>query len=59
MAKRPDIILITSDQMRPHELGCHGGTQVAIPDIDRLVARSVLISGQHNRTAKSGRTNVA
>ncbi|QBY01365.1 hypothetical protein E2K80_12035 [Rhodophyticola sp. CCM32] len=77
MATRPNIILITSDQLRPFELGCYGGTQVATPNIDRLAARgamwdlaitnfpvcmaarSVLISGQHNRTATGGKTNVA
>ncbi|CTQ51464.1 sulfatase-like hydrolase/transferase [Jannaschia donghaensis] len=73
---KPNIILITSDQLRPFELGCYGGT-VVTPNIDRLAARgavwetaitnfpvcmaarSVLISGQHNRTATGGRTNVA
>ena len=77
MTKRPNIILITSDQLRPYELGCYGGTQVATPNIDRLAARgavwdtvvtnfpvcmaarSVLISGQHNRTATGAKTNVA
>lgn len=77
MTKRPNIVLITSDQLRPYELGCYGGTQVATPNIDRLAARgtmwetaitnfpvcmaarSVLISGQMNRTATGGKTNVA
>lgn len=77
MVSRPNIVLITSDQLRPYELGCYGGTQVATPSIDRLAAsgavwetaitnfpvcmaaRSVLISGQHNRTATGGKTNVA
>ncbi|WP_299969374.1 sulfatase-like hydrolase/transferase [uncultured Roseobacter sp.] len=75
--RRPNIILITSDQLRPFELGCYGGTQVATPHIDRLAARgvtwktaitnfpvcmaarSILMSGQHNRTATGGKTNVA
>jgi arylsulfatase A-like enzyme len=56
---KPNIILITSDQLRPYELGCYGGDFVATPNIDRLAARSVLISGQHNRTATGGKTNVA
>ena len=73
---RPNIVLITADQLRPYELGCYGG-DVATPNVDRLAARgavwetaitnfpvcmaarSVLISGQHNRTATGGRTNVA
>lgn len=77
MAKQPNIVLITSDQLRPYELGCYGGSGVATPNIDRLAARgtvweaaitnfpvcmaarSVLISGQHNRTATGGKTNVA
>lgn len=74
---QPNIVLITSDQLRPYELGCYGGTQVKTPNIDRLAARgavwetaitnfpvcmaarSVLISGQMNRTATGGKTNVA
>lgn len=77
MTRQPNIVLITSDQLRPYELGCYGGTQVATPNIDRLAvrgavweaaitnfpvcmaARSVLISGQMNRTATGGKTNVA
>lgn len=74
---KPNIILITSDQLRPYELGCYGGDFVATPNIDRLAARgalwetaitnfpvcmaarSILISGQHNRAATGGKTNVA
>lgn len=77
MTRRPNIVLITSDQLRPYELGCYGGVQVATQNIDRLAARgtvwetaitnfpvcmaarSVLVSGQHNRTATGGKTNVA
>lgn len=77
MTEKPNIILITSDQLRPYELGCYGGTYVSTPNIDRLAARgavwetaitnfpvcmaarSVLMSGQHNRTATGGKTNVA
>ncbi len=74
--KRPNIVLCTSDQLRPFELGCYGGA-VRTPNIDRIAgrgtrwetaitnfpvcmaARSVLISGQMNRTATGGRTNIA
>lgn len=77
MARQPNIILITSDQLRPYELGCYGGTQIATPNIDRLAARgthwdtaitnypvcmparSVMMSGQMNRTATGGRTNIS
>lgn len=74
--KQPNIILITSDQLRPYELGCYGG-DVATPNIDRLAARgavwetaitnfpvcmparSAMMSGQMNRTATGGKTNVS
>lgn len=42
MSRKPNIILITSDQLRPYELGCYGGTEIATPNIDRLAARGVV-----------------
>ena len=75
--RKPNIIVITADQLRPYELGCYGGKVIQTPNIDRLAkqgavwetaitnfpvcmaARSVLISGQYNRTATGGKTNVA
>ncbi len=77
MADQPNIILITADQLRPYELGCYGGRQIATPNIDSLAARgtlwetaitnfpvcmparSVMMSGQMNRTATGGRTNIS
>lgn len=75
--RQPNIILITSDQLRPYELGCYGGREIATPNIDRLAARgtvwetaisnfpvcmparSIMMSGQMNRTATGGKTNVS
>jgi len=77
MVGKPNIILITSDQLRPYELGCYGGKEIATPNIDRLAARgtvwetaisnfpvcmparSIMMSGQMNRTATGGKTNVS
>lgn len=77
MSTPPNIVLITCDQLRPFELTCYGGDQIATPNIDKLAARgavwekaitnfpvcmaarSVMISGQHNRTATGGKTNVS
>lgn len=40
MTTRPNILLLFADQMRPFELGCHGGG-VATPNLDRLAALGV------------------
>jgi len=39
-AKRPNVLLIASDDMRP-ELGCYGNPIVKTPNLDRLAARGV------------------
>ena len=41
MSEKPNILLITCDQMRPFELGCHGHPLVKTPNIDRLAANGV------------------
>jgi len=42
----PNVLLITVDQMRVHEMGCYGGTAPAdrpnTPNIDRLAARGAM-----------------
>jgi len=38
---KPNIILITSDQLRPFELGCYGNSVIQTPHIDALAQQSV------------------
>lgn len=76
-SQKPNIVLCTTDQLRPFELNCYGGEGVNTPNLDALArrgtvwdtaitnfpvclpARSALISGQHNRTATGGCTNIS
>lgn len=76
MDQRPNILLITCDQLQAFATGCYGNTDVRTPNIDSLAAsgvrfcngisnapvcmagRSVLLSGQHNRTCTGGVGNV-
>ena len=41
MAKRPNIVLITCDQLRAHTLGCYGDPVVQTPNIDRLASQGM------------------
>lgn len=41
MARRPNILLIVSDQHSPHVLGCAGDPVVRTPALDQLAARGV------------------
>ncbi|MCE5257852.1 MAG: sulfatase-like hydrolase/transferase [Chloroflexi bacterium] len=77
MPPRPNILLITCDQLRAFETGCYGNPLICTPHLDALAAggvrfettvtnfpvcmaaRSVLISGQYNRTCTGGVGNVA
>jgi len=77
MPPRPNILLITCDQLRAFECGCYGNPVIRTPHLDALAAggvrfetavtnypvcmaaRSVLISGQYNRTCTGGVSNVA
>jgi len=43
-ARRPNVLLIISDDLRP-ELGCYGATGIRTPNIDALAARSVRSPG--------------
>ena len=76
MARRPNIILCTCDQLRAFEMGCYGNPLIRTPHLDRLAAegarfetaitnypvcmaaRSVLLSGQYNRSCTGGIANV-
>ncbi len=76
MKRRPNILLITCDQLQAFATGCYGNPDVQTPNIDSLAAsgvrftngmsnapvcmaaRSVLVSGQHNRTCTGGVGNV-
>lgn len=77
MKKRPNILLITCDQLQGFATGCYGNPDVLTPNIDALAAsgvrfthglsnapvcmagRSILLSGQHNRTCTGGVDNVS
>ena len=76
MKNRPNILLITCDQLQAAATGCYGNPDVQTPHIDALAdsgirfshgisnapvcmsARSVLLSGQYNRTCTGGMANV-
>lgn len=42
MSRRPNILLITADQMRWDALGCMGNPVIRTPNLDALAARGVL-----------------
>lgn len=42
MRTKPNIILMTSDQLRPFELGCYGSSDHNSPNIDKLASNSKL-----------------
>jgi len=42
MSKRPNIIVITTDQQRTDTLSCYGSTFTSTPNIDRLASEGVL-----------------
>ena len=41
MNQKPNIILCTSDQLRPFELGCYGNSIIRTPHIDQLAEEGV------------------
>lgn len=77
MSPRPNILICTCDQLRPHAMGCYGDEFIKTPNLDRMAgegvrfetaitnfpicmaARSVLMSGQYNRTCTDGVGNVS
>ncbi len=42
--RRPNVLLITLDSVRPDYLSCYGGTQVPTPHIDALAAQGVVFT---------------
>ncbi len=47
MAKKPNILLITTDQQRYDTMGCTGNTVIQTPHLDRLAEQGVLFSDLH------------
>ena len=41
MAERPNVVLITCDQLRGDSLGCYGHPIVETPNLDHLAAEGV------------------
>lgn len=76
MKDKPNILLLTCDQLQAFATGCYGNADVRTPNMDGLAAsgvrfsnglsnapvcmagRSVLISGQYNRSCTGGTGNV-
>ena len=44
MAKKPNLLVIMSDQHHPHVLGCEGDAVVRTPHLDRLAARGAMFT---------------
>lgn len=42
MPKKPNVLLITADQLRGDALGCNGNTWIQTPNLDRLGARGAV-----------------
>ena len=45
--RRPNVLLIMTDDQGYGDLGCHGNTQLRTPNLDRLAAQSVQFSRFH------------
>lgn len=41
---KPNVILITSDSLRPDHLGCYGYMRATSPDIDRIASEGVIFT---------------
>lgn len=39
--ERPNVVIVISDQLRRHALGCHGDPNISTPNIDRLAGEGV------------------
>lgn len=42
MTNQPNLLLITTDQLRRDSLGCYGGTVIDTPNLDRLAGTSTI-----------------
>jgi arylsulfatase A-like enzyme len=42
--RRPNILLIVSDDQGYHDLGCYGNTEIKTPNLDRLAAEGVRLT---------------
>ena len=47
MDRRPNILLVMSDQHNPHIVGCEGDAVVRTPRIDALAERGVRFAGNY------------
>ena len=50
-ARKPNVVLIYTDDLGYGDIGCFGATQVATPNIDRLAARGVRFTNGHAPSA--------
>ncbi len=46
-AKRPNVVLIMTDDQGYGDLGCHGNKHIRTPNLDALHARSVRLTDFH------------
>lgn len=49
--RKPNVVLIYTDDLGYGDIGCYGATQVATPNIDRLAARGVRFTNGHAPSA--------
>ena len=52
--KRPDVILVSVDTLRPDHLTCYGYSRDTSPDIDRLAAESLLFEKCFSHAPSTG-----
>lgn len=50
-SRKPNIILIYTDDLGYGDIGCYGATQVKTPNIDRLAAQGVRFTNGHSPSA--------
>ena len=57
--KRPNIVLIISDDTRMLDFGCYGSPDAVTPNIDRLAREGLRFTGFFQATAMSSPTRSA
>ncbi len=57
--KRPNVILIVTDDMGYSDLGCYGNTSNQTPNLDRLAAKGVRMTDFHSNGTVSSPTRAA